>query len=142
MLLVGLLAGFGLGHYAIKPAAKVAPNSPATQATASLELPKNATAIAECAVGRGKQYALPKDIPTGPVYNVWNNKVIGIEFMVGRDELLSQNKTLVNLPLHGVAYDHVNIGLLSQGHAGYPEPHYHVDVFTVSNTEASKITCK
>jgi len=142
-LLVGLAAGFGIGHYALRPAANQpdASKTPVAQIK-ELEIPKNATVIAECAVGRGKQYVLPEDIPTGPVYNVWNNKVIGVEFMVGRDELLSENKTLVDLPLGGAVYDHINIGLLSQGHSGFPQPHYHVDLFTVPNAEAQQITCK
>ncbi len=144
LLIVGLLGGYGIGHYLMVPTAKTA-ETPAISSqpqAKKLEIPREATVIAECAVGRGKQYVLPNDIPTGPVYNVWNNEVIGVEFMVGRDELLSQNKNFINLPLGGASYDHINIGLLSQGHAGFTQPHYHVDLFTVSNDEAQKITCK
>ncbi len=106
-----------------------------------LTVPKDATVIAECAKGRGKQYVLPKDIPQGPVYNVWNGKVIGIEYMLGQKEVAA-NKDFLDLPLENVKYDHINIGLLSKGHSGFPEPHYHVDVFTVSHEEAVKITCQ
>lgn len=106
-----------------------------------LAVPKDATIIAECAKGRGKQYVLPKDIPQGPVYNVWNGKVIGIEYMLGQKDVAA-NKDFLNLPLEGVKYDHINIGLLSKGHSGFTDPHYHVDVFTISHEEASKITCQ
>jgi hypothetical protein len=144
LLLSGLLSGFVIGRYVLPSAPKTAqPDQQPTAARAKkLEIPRDATAIADCAVGRGKQYVLPKDIPTGPVYNVWNNEVIGLEFMVGRDELLTQNKSFVDLPLGGAIYDHINIGLLSQGHSGFTQPHYHVDLFTISNEEAQKITCK
>ena len=138
-----LVLGFAVGRYLLPAAPKTTDNTTNSPSQhTQLEVPKNATVIAECAIGRGKQYVLPEDIPTGPVYNVWDNKVIGLEFMVGRDELLSENKTLVNLPLNGAVYDHINIGLLSGGHSGFPQPHYHVDLFTVSNSEAEKITCQ
>jgi hypothetical protein len=124
----------------IKPAEPTTKRADSEQAHV-LEVPKNATIISECATGRGKQYVLPKDIPGGPVYNVWNNKVIGVEYMVGKDELLLQNKNYLNLPLNGVAYDHLNIGLLSQGHSGFPSAHYHIDLFTISSAEADTIKC-
>lgn len=106
-----------------------------------LTVPADATILAQCAKGRGTQYALPKDIPLGPVYNVYQGKVIGLEFMIGRDDLLSANKNYLNLPLFGQKYDHINIGLLSQGHAGYPVPHYHVDLFTIPDSVSKAITC-
>jgi hypothetical protein len=139
----GLLAGYLVGHYVIKPPASTLTKDGSQQnnTAQTLEVPKNATIISECAEGRGKQYVLPKDIPTGPVYNVWNSKVIGVEYMVGKDELLTQNKSYINLPLQGIAYDHINIGLLSQGHSGYPSAHYHIDLFTVPHSVASAIKC-
>lgn len=106
-----------------------------------LAIPEGATVISECAKGRGKQYVLPKDIPQGPVYNVHNGKVTSIEYMLGQGDVLN-NKDYLNLPLENVTYDHINIGLLSQGHSGFPEPHYHVDVFTIPHEEAIKITCE
>lgn len=106
-----------------------------------LVVPEGATVISECAKGRGKQYVLPKDIPQGPVYNVYNGKVTSIEYMLGQEDVL-RNKDYLNLPLENVRYDHINIGLLSKGHSGFPEPHYHVDVFTITHEEALKITCE
>lgn len=106
-----------------------------------LAVPEGATVISECAKGRGKQYVLPKDIPQGPVYNVHNGKVTSVEYMLGQEDVLN-NKDYLNLPLENVKYDHINIGLLSKGHSGFPEPHYHVDVFTIPHEEALKITCQ
>lgn len=106
-----------------------------------LAVPEGATVISECAKGRGKQYVLPKDIPQGPVYNVHNGKVTSVEYMLGQEDVLN-NKDYLNLPLENVKYEHINIGLLSKGHSGFPEPHYHVDVFTIPHEEALKITCE
>lgn len=143
MLLVGLGVGFGVAQMTAPKPTQNAVDLPAPQQTADKELtvPEGATVIAECAKGRGKQYVLPKDIPQGPVYNVYNGKVIGIEYMLGQQDVLS-SKDYLDLPLQGVKYDHINIGLLSKGHSGYPDPHYHVDIFTISHEEALKITCQ
>lgn len=141
---VGLSGGFGLaaasGFTFKKQTAQQIAQTPEVIAK-ELKFPDDATVISECAKGRGKQYVRPKDIPQGPVYNVFNGKVIGIEYMLGQKDVLA-NKDYLNLLLEGVTYDHLNVGLLSKGHSGYPEPHYHIDVFTVSHEEASKITCQ
>lgn len=111
------------------------------QEKSKLTLPEGATVIAQCAKGRGTQYALPKDIPLGPVYNVHEGEVIGIEFMIGKDELLLESKNFLNLPLNNVKYNHINVGLLSEGHAGFTSPHYHVDVMMVPTSVTEQITC-
>ncbi|GAC1387536.1 MAG: hypothetical protein NVS1B7_0660 [Candidatus Saccharimonadales bacterium] len=144
-LLLILIAGAGSYVYATGIANKkiddVKRSSAAANVSQELSIPAGATVIAECAKGRGKQYVLPKDIPLGPVYNVSEGKVIGIEYMVGKDDLIGSTKNFLNLPLNNIKYDHVNIGLLSQGHAGFPSPHYHVDVMMVPTSVTDKITC-
>lgn len=114
----------------------------ASLAEAPLSIPPDATIISQCAIGRGTQYAKPKDLPFGPVYNSYQGKVIGIEFMVGKDDLTAQNKSFLDLPLINQKYDHVNIGLLSQGHSGFASPHYHVDIMMVPKSLTDQITCK
>ena len=108
-------------------------------------VPQGASVIAQCAKGRGTQYVLPKDITphpyVGPVYNVYQGKVIGLEFMIGKDDLEKNNLDFLNLALSGVKYDHINVGLLSKGHAGYTIPHYHVDVMMVPTSVTDQITC-
>jgi hypothetical protein len=112
-----------------------------TAADSALQVPKGATIIEQCSVGRGTQYVLPSNIPHGPVFNVYNGKVIGLEYMIGKEDLASA-MSFYNLPLYGKTYDHIDIGLLSQGHAGYPVPHYHVDIYNISRAESKAITCK
>ena len=106
-----------------------------------IEVPQGATVISQCAVGRGTQYVLPSNIPHGPVFNVYQGKVVGLEYMIGVSDLAG-NTSFYDLPLYGKKYDHIDVGLLSQGHAGYPEPHYHVDVFNISRAASAAITCK
>lgn len=136
---------FGMGGYSIGysrgQTAQGQVDSRANALKIELKAPADATIISQCAKGRGTQYVLPKDIPQGPVYNVYKGKVIGLEFMIGKNDLLNA-KSFLSLPLYGHSYDHIDVGLLSQGHAGYPEPHYHVDVYNVTPAESAAITCK
>jgi hypothetical protein len=113
----------------------------ATAAEVPLKVPQGATIISQCAVGRGTQYVLPANIPHGPVFNVYKGNVIGIEFMIGSDDLASATN-FFDLPLYGKKYDHIDVGLVSSGHAGYPQRHYHVDIYNISRDESAAITCK
>lgn len=103
-------------------------------------LPTEAVRIQSCSDHRGTLYVKPNDIPVGPVYMVNNSKVIGIEFMLAKDEFLN-GKSYKDLYASGIKVDHVNIGLLSQGHEGYPIPHYHVDIYTVPKETEEAIVC-
>lgn len=145
-LAIGLLGGFflntALGHPLDEEDQKTV-TTQQSQEKEELKVPEGAVEINACAKGRGKQFALPNDIPFGPVYNVHEGKVTAIEFMPAQSDFSSTTpKDFIDLKLYGVEYDHVNIGLLSKGHAGYPAPHYHIDVFTITHDEANKITCE
>lgn len=145
-LALGLLGGFflntALGHPLNKQEQKVAIVEQANKKK-ELKLPEGAVEINACAKGRGKQFALPNDIPFGPVYNIHEGKITSIEFMPAQADFSADSpKDFIDLKLYGVEYDHINMGLLSNGHAGYPASHYHIDVFTITHAESTKITCE
>ncbi|MGF7229277.1 MAG: hypothetical protein ACQR33_04820 [Candidatus Saccharibacteria bacterium] len=106
---------------------------------AELKVPEHATMVAQCAEGEGTQYVLPSNIPQGPIYNVWNNKVTGIEFMLGQSKIAS-SKTL-DLALMNQKYDHIDVMYEAAGHAGFTEPHYHVVLSMIPYAQEQKITC-
>jgi hypothetical protein len=105
----------------------------------TIKIPQNATMVAQCAVGEGTQYVLPSDIPQGPIYNVWNNKVTGIEFMLAQSKIAA-NKTL-DLALKSQKYDHIDVMYEAAGHAGFTEPHYHIVLSMIPFSDEQKITC-
>ena len=113
----------------------------ATNAMAAtmIKIPQNATMVAQCAVGEGTQYVRPSDIPQGPIYNVWNNKVTGVEFMLAQSKIAA-NKTL-DLALKNQKYDHIDVMYEAAGHAGFTEPHYHIVLSMLSYADEQKITC-
>ncbi len=108
-------------------------------ATAELKVPANATMISRCSVGEGTQYVMPSDIPKGPIYNVWDNKVTGVGYMLSQSEITGAKTQ--DLALLGQKYDHVDIVYVPAGHAGFTEPHYHVIFSLTSYAEEQKITC-
>src|SRR5688572_15078292 len=79
------LVGYGGYWYGQRSAEPTA----ATQSVVAneIKIPSDATVTAECIDGLGKQYVVPKDIPFGPIYNVHDAKVIGVEYMFNVSEL-------------------------------------------------------
>lgn len=140
-IVVGLavLGGASFGSYlAGKHAAHPAPVM--ADASSVKKVPAGATIIEQCEPGLGTQYVLPKDIPNGPVYNVYKGKLIGIEYMTDLAELEKLNTVLDNLPLYSQTYDHINI-MSMPAHSGFPTPHYQVDVMMVPASTTKQITC-
>jgi hypothetical protein len=133
LLVASAFASYKFGKKSVKPTAS------ASHAT-TMAVPQGATIIEQCEPGLGTQYVLPKDIPNGPVYNVYQGKLIGMEYMVSAQSLQTLNTSINNLPLFAQTYDHVNIMSMS-AHAGFPEPHYQVDVMMVPKATSDKITC-
>lgn len=107
---------------------------------AEIQVPTDAVKVADCVPEHGAQYVLSKDIPLGPIYNVWNGKVVAVEYMLGRDKIIDSSNWN-NLPLFKGEYDHIDIGPVTHGHAGFSQPHYHFDFFLISSSEKKNITC-
>lgn len=105
-----------------------------------ITLPSDAVQIQSCSNNKGALYVKPTDIPVGPVYMVNNSRVIGVEFMLSKDEFIN-GKSFKYLSGLGAKVDHVNIGLLSEGHEGYTIPHYHVDLYLVPKEVEESIKC-
>lgn len=137
MLVVGIALGYLFSVYF--PGKSIVPVS-TQKSTTDVVFPTDVVQIQACANNKGTLYIKPADIPVGPVYMVHEGRVIGIEFMLARDEFLSE-KSFKYLVGAGLKVDHVNIGLLSQGHEGYTVPHYHVDLYTVTKEVESTIKC-
>lgn len=142
LVLIALVAGVVLGYFVFNtlPGNKPLPPAQVKAQSDEIVLPADAVEIQACSDHRGALYVKPADIPTGPVYMVSAGKVIGIEYMLGKDDFLG-GKSYKDLAGEGLKVDHVNVGLLSQGHEGYPVPHYHVDMYTVSKDVEEAIVC-
>ncbi len=136
--LLGILLGYFLLRSLTNENAAVPQTEKATQG--EIGLPVDTIQIQACADRKGSLYVRSGDIPVGPVYMVHEGKVIGIEFMLAKEDFLS-GKSYKDLAGLNMEVDHVNVGLLSQGHEGYTRPHYHVDVYRVSKEVEEGIKC-
>lgn len=114
------------------------------EAPASLDngitLPKDAAKVQDCVDNKGQLFAKPGDIPLGPVYMVYENKVIGLEYELNRDELL-KGKVYDGLAALNIHVDHINTALLRSGEAGLPGSHAYIDFYLVDVKTEQKIKC-
>lgn len=143
-LIIGLVGGYYAGH---KTSAAPKTASSTSAMVTTLKVPDGANVISQCTPGLGTQYVLPKDIPAGPIYDVYQGKVIGLEFMtLATDQKVAGTPAGIStsasdLPLFGMKYDHLQQMLMPEGHAGLPVPHMMTDVLMVPTSVTSKITC-
>lgn len=143
-ILVSIIA-FGLGAILVMlllPIGKSTSTNPSVTVsdTGKVVLPTTAIRIQACSDRQGALYVEPQNIPAGPIYMVNKGDVIGVEYMLAKDEFLS-GKSYDNLLALGIKVDHVRIGFLSNGHEGYPVPHYHVFLYTVTADVEQNIIC-
>jgi len=140
---VALVAGVVLGFLLAKTLPGTQTSQPKTQETTTSEItiPGDAVQIQACADKNGALFVKPADIPTGPVYMVHDGKVIGLKFMLPKDEFLA-GKPFEALRGLNIRANHINVGFNAHGHEGYKVPHYHVDVFSVGKSVTDSIVCE
>lgn len=139
-IVILIACGSGGGGYALgRHMTKSAP--PMTMMSPSLTLPASATVATTCAVGLGRQYISPANVPNGPLYNVMDGKVIGLEMMFNAAEIKATPERFRHIDLAGHGFRYLDIGYVIEGHAGNSEPHYHLDLFTEAPSVADNIKC-
>ena len=96
-------------------------------------LPKGTVKVSGVVPGMGEHWANPKDLPLGPIYCVYKDKVVCLEFMISQADFAAgkswpELSGLKNLP----PINHVNIGFEPKGHEGYEIPHYDMHIYFAS----------
>ena len=151
-----LIAGAGYGGFYLgKHHQKIVYRAPTPQ---PVNLPPTAIKLTDCVAGRGKQYIIPQDIPTGPIYDVENQKVIAVEYHLNIESLFSNSDTFSKAILNSVKnypVDHLSIlpattttatsaaslTPAQQAAAASQAENIHLIMFVVPKAEASAITC-
>ncbi len=120
-----------------------------TPAAPKLALPEGAQQLSELVPGMGEHWAIPAQLPLGPIYLVYKGEVIGIEYMWNDDMMQEVSiptpagpeefKALVPLPV-GVTVDHVDYAFMPHGHEGFEVPHSDIHLYFISQAEKSAIT--
>lgn len=96
-------------------------------------LPEGTVKVSGVVPGMGEHWANPKDLPLGPLYCVYQGKVVCLEYMISQADLAAGKSWpeltgLKNLP----PINHVNMGFEPKGHEGYEIPHYDLHIYFAS----------
>lgn len=98
--------------------------------------PKGTVQLSPCIPTMGEHWAIPKDFPFGPIYGVYQGKVVFTEVMIDQRAFAAgKSFDSVLKPPPGYAIDHVDIDFQPHGHAHYPIPHYDIHAYFVPHSE-------
>lgn len=128
-------------------------NSPSyAQAPAELKLPEGTIKISDAIPAMGEHWANPRDLPLGPIYLVWQGKVIGVEYMFTLAMMnaapagppsptgeVAYNYQTPDLALPGQKVDHLTLDYMPEGHPGFKVPHYDIHMYFISPADRYKI---
>lgn len=95
-------------------------------------IPSDAVLVSPCIQTMGEHWAALKNLPTGPIYGVWQGKPVFTEIMVSLDQLEKGFSWANVRALPGYRIDHMDFEFEPHGHPGYPVPHYDVHLYYVT----------
>ncbi len=90
----------------------------------------------------GEHWANPVDMPTGPIYGVYEGKLVFIEYMISQQDF-ADGSSFENLEgmkgLPSPAIVQSDIGFVPNGHPGFEIPHYDLHFYFISDEEQQQI---
>jgi hypothetical protein len=102
-------------------------------------LPEGTIQLSTVVPQMGEHWANLKDMPMGPIYGVYNGKLVFFEYMPAK----ALDKTVHDVPGNLVPIpskiDHFDIDWNPEGHEGYMAPHYDMHLYFITRDEQNKI---
>lgn len=120
---------------ALGAAADVAPAQPMLPPQPKVHpagIPQDAVMVSPCVATMGEHWANPQNLPTGPIYGVWQGKPVFTEIMVTSNQLQNGFSYADLHALPGYTIDHIDFAFEPNGHPGLPVPHYDLHAYYVS----------
>lgn len=139
-----LIAGVALGALVAANPVWATLQQPSTTPIAWVA-PPGVVKVSECVPAMGEHWANPKDLPLGPIYTVYNSRLISIEYMPAQADFVdgkSWNDLTFRYWGQQLAIEHADIDFLPHGHEGYEVPHYDMHFYVVGHPEDREITCQ
>lgn len=102
-------------------------------------IPANAVLLSPCVRTMGEHWAALADLPTGPIYGVWQGRPVFTEIMVSVKQLQHGFSWANMRALPGYRIDHVDLAYEPHGHPGFPVPHYDLHAYYVSAAAQARI---
>ena len=112
-----------------------------------ITLPKQTILVSNCVAGLGKEYIIPSDIPTGPIYYTQNRKVIAVEYNYKAVDIYLNPQLLSNaiIPLtknYQISSFTTSIGSLAASSTQEAQnDQIQLTMYVVPKAVAQKITC-
>lgn len=131
--------------------------------TPQLSIPKDAVKISGCISHEGEHWVQPQNLPNGPFYVAYNNKVLAFEYMLSADQIpgndiahmtpeqsmkyLQDNKLSLSDFVHQLdkTYELPTSSLKdfsihwTPPHAGFVVPHYDIHFYVVDKAERDQV---
>ncbi|MCM3787417.1 hypothetical protein M3221_03175 [Domibacillus indicus] len=106
-----------------------------------LDLPDGVVQVTPVVPGMGEHWAKPQDLPAGPIYGVYEGRLVFIEQMLSQEEFAS-GKTWTNIAgmrgLPSPSVEHSDIEFQPTGHEGFTNPHYDLHHYFTTHAEHLK----
>lgn len=143
LLVIGLVIGAIAGY-----AFSLPETSRLQSILAPPTLAEGAVQQSELIAGRGEHWAVPSNLPLGPIYLVHDGEVIGIEFqftveMMNEVTIPGSQEDESFLELAGLSVttfvDHVIVEFQPLGHLEFEVPHYDLYVYFISQEERHEL---
>jgi hypothetical protein len=107
--------------------------------------PEGVVQITPCVPLMGEHWANPADLPMGPIFTVYEGRLMSIEYMPTQADLMdgkSWNDLTFRYLGQQLPIDHVDVDFQPRGHEGLEVPHYDMHFFLVRHVEDREITCQ
>ncbi len=106
--------------------------------------PEDAIQLTPVIPAMGEHWANPADMPLGPIYGVFQEQLVFVEYMFNQDMLEEVTittpegdetfKELAGLSI-GAPVDHMDVSFNPQGHEGFEVTHWDIHAYSVSHEE-------
>lgn len=139
-----LIAGLALGALVVAQPVRASLEQPSTIPIAWVA-PPGVVQISPCVPEMGEHWAKPEDLPTGPIYTVYQGRLTSIEYMPSQADF-AEGKSWHELPFtywgQQLQIQHADISFQPRGHEGFEVPHFDMHYFVISPAEVKEITCQ
>ncbi|MBW5447028.1 hypothetical protein GE107_13245 [Cohnella sp. CFH 77786] len=107
-----------------------------------LALPAGSIQLTPVVPAMGEHWGNLQDLPTGPIYGVYEGKLVFIEYMIAQEDFI-KGTSHVNLSgMKGVpspAVIQTDIEFQEHGHEGFEIPHYDIHAYFITDEEQQQI---
>ncbi len=139
-----LIVGLAIGVVLAAQPARATLTQPSTTPIAWMA-PAGVVQISPCIPEMGEHWARPQDLPMGPIYTVYQGRLMSIEYMPAQADFMagkSWHELYFTYWGQQLPIQHADFGFQPHGHEGFEVPHFDMHFFVVSPDEVREITCQ